>query len=652
MRRILHYLLVITLFIIGNSVLMGADIPKSIGHSRKITFSNNNLEERNATQNQAFSSSDTLVTKEESEIHALAAYIKEQNRYIDRIDSSAVMDLPAGIQSKGGTLDYSIIIKRLVTTPDSGAFLEVCLSFEIPQNGRKIAFVGRRIPFSFSGGIKGDSRIELLGDQSIPLSSNIQINLKGDGGTYVVFDCNGFKSMGIKAEVEFSRNIFIPEKPDGTLDNANTLKSTFTTTLYDWNDLVVELNIPPFQIKGLNGLGFAVKRAVFDFSDLHNAPGIVFPTEYQSSYFSGGTSINLWRGFYLQEATIKLPKEFKGKGSNDRLTFVANNMLIDEQGFSGTLSVKNLLDLGSGDMDGWAFSIDNFSVKLVANQLTEAGFSGMMNIPILKDNSALNYAAIISAGGNYSFTISAQKPVEMSLWAAQVVLLPTSSVTITVNDGKFLPEANLTGTISIAKETSDESDGGKNSLIGVAGLSFEHLIIRSQKPYLQLGSISFGAGDKNSNMGKFPFIINGIGLKSEENRAGITFNVIVNLMESKDEGFGASGGFVIWGKRDSVSNKWKYSSIEVNSLSVDVQKKDAFKLHGDVTFFRGDSTYGKGFKGNLDATFGTSIALQATALFGCVNEMRYWYADAMVNFGSTGIPLCPSLSPSFGLGCA
>ena len=89
----------------------------------------------------------------------MAAFIKEQNRYIDRIDSSAIMDLPAGIQSKSGTLDYTIIIKRLVTTPDSGAFLEVCMSFEIPQNGRKIAFVGRHIPFSFSGGIKGDSRI-------------------------------------------------------------------------------------------------------------------------------------------------------------------------------------------------------------------------------------------------------------------------------------------------------------------------------------------------------------------------------------------------------------------------------------------------------------------------------------------------------------
>lgn len=615
------------------------------GNTRTLTFS------KAGTENYHFPGASLLYlagdsiaqTPEQNEVHSLAAFIKEQNRYIDRIDSSAVMDLPAGIASKNGTLDYTIIVKQLVTTPDSGAFLEVCMSFEVPQNGRKIAFVGKRIPFSFSGGIKGDARIELLGDQAIPLSTNIQINLKGDGGTYVAFDCDGFKSMGIKAEVEFSHNIFIPEKADGTLDEQNTLKSSFATTLYDWNDLVVELSIPPFQVKGLKGVGFNINRAVFDFSDLHNAPGIVFPQEYQSSYFGAGISPNLWRGFYLQEASVRLPKEFEKKGEKERISFVVNNLLIDEMGLSGTFSVKNLLKLESGDMDGWAFSIDNFSVKLVANQLTEAGFGGMMNIPILGDNSALNYSALISTGGNYSFTVSPQNEVEMSLWAAQVLLKPTSSITITVKDGKFLPEANLTGTLSIIKQSDNESDQGKNSLAQVAGLSFEQLIVRSRKPYLQLGTISFGAGDKNSNLGKFPFVINGIGTKTEGNRAGITFNVIVNLMESKDEGFGASGGFIIWGKRDSISNKWKYHSLEVTRLSVNVEKKDAFKLKGDIEFFRSDSTYGKGFKGNLDATFGSNIQLQATALFGCINGMRYWYADAMVNL-TNGIALCPGLS--------
>lgn len=653
-----HYLLYICLLILlfHGSIAWGYEITSlpsnnTTGSVREIVWAAHNAVNENSYNNsnsQYFRDStgapaSPAVTAEENAIHALAAAIKAQNRYIDRIDSSAVMDLPAGIANKGGSLDYTIIIKRLINIPDSGAFLEVCMSFEIPQNGRKIAFLGRRIPFSFSGGIKGDSRIELLGDQPIPLSSNINLNFKGDGGTYVAFDCNGFKSMGVKVEVEFSRNIFIPENADGSPDNSNTLKSTFTTTLSDWNDLIVDLNIPPFEVKGLKGVGFEVKNAVFDFSDTHNAPGIKFPKEYQSSYFGGGASVNLWRGFYIQEATIKLPKEFKGKGSTNRLTFAANDLLIDEQGVSSTFSVKNLLTLDSGDMNGWALSIDSLAVKLVANQLTQAGFKGKMNIPVLKENSGLDYSAVISTGGNYSFTISSQKPVEMSIWAAQLKLLPTSNITVAVVNDKFMPEANLTGTLSIVKGSNNDSETSKNSLVEIAGISFEHLVIRSVQPYIQLGSISFGAGDKSSNLGKFPLIINNIGLKTEADRAGISFNVIVNLMKSSDEGFGASGGFVIWGKRDEVSHNWKYQDIEVNSLGVNVEKKDAFRLKGDVLFFHGDSTYGRGFKGTLDATFGSSINLKATALFGSINDMRYWYADAMVNL-SNGIPLCPSLS--------
>lgn len=619
----------------------------SLGSTRVIEFEEN-IAESNSGEPASYLSGqfeETPPTSEENEIHSLAALIKEQNRYIDRIDSSTVMDLPAGIASSNGSLDYTIIVKQLVVTPDSGAFLEVCMSFEIPQNGRKIAFLGKRIPFTFSGGVIGEPRIELLGDQAVPLSSNIQLILKGNGGTYVEFDCNGYKGMGLSADVEFSQNIFIPENQDGTLDNNNTLKTSFSASLLDWNNLVVEVDIPAFQVKGLKGVGFNIKHAVFDFSDIHNAPGIVFPKNYQSSYFSEYTSMDLWRGFYIQEATIKLPKEFKSKDNNtNRITFYASNLLIDEQGLSGTLGAKDILTLQSGDMDGWAFSIDNFAVNLVANQITEAGFKGMMNIPVLKENSTLDYAAVISTGGNYSFSISPHESLEMSLWAAQLELKPTSSISVSVKDEKFYPEADLVGTLSIGKNTGSEGNGEKkNNVASVAGITFEHLIVRSQKPYIELGNISFGAGDKKNNLGNFPIVINEIGLKTEENRAGISFHVIVNLMESKDEGFGASGGFIVWGERDEISNNWKYSDVEVTGLKVDVQKKDAFELHGEIIFFRNDDTYGKGFKGDVDAIFGKGIELKATALFGNVNNMRYWYADAMVNLNN-GIPLFPSLS--------
>ncbi len=102
MHRILPYLLTIFLFSIGLSILRGADPASNnvnIETTRKITFAKNNIENSYLPQNQGTpdTTSEAPVTKEESEIRTLAAYIKEQNRYIERIDSSTVMDLPAGI---------------------------------------------------------------------------------------------------------------------------------------------------------------------------------------------------------------------------------------------------------------------------------------------------------------------------------------------------------------------------------------------------------------------------------------------------------------------------------------------------------------------------------------------------------------------------
>ena len=87
MHRILPYLLAITLFFTSHSILRGVDISSnSIGSSRKITFAKNNAVNDYLPQSQNTSySSDAPESKEETEIHSLAAFIKEQNRYITHL---------------------------------------------------------------------------------------------------------------------------------------------------------------------------------------------------------------------------------------------------------------------------------------------------------------------------------------------------------------------------------------------------------------------------------------------------------------------------------------------------------------------------------------------------------------------------------------
>ena len=51
-----------------------------------------------------------------------------------------------------------------------------------------------------------------MGDQEIPIGQNMTLVFKGDQGkTFVDFDCNGYREMGIQGEVRFSRNKLIPE---------------------------------------------------------------------------------------------------------------------------------------------------------------------------------------------------------------------------------------------------------------------------------------------------------------------------------------------------------------------------------------------------------------------------------------------------------
>ena len=131
-----------------------------------------------------------------------------------------------------------------------------------------------------------------------------------------------------KSEIKSIIKEFIKENPDGT-PSEERLTTNFSTTVTDWNNILVELTLPRFQLKSLEGWSFEVSNAVFDFSDTRNSADIKFPTDYDSPYFIEGTR-ELWRGFYLRELVVTLPKEFNKKNTTGRTSFRAAEILIDE----------------------------------------------------------------------------------------------------------------------------------------------------------------------------------------------------------------------------------------------------------------------------------------------------------------------------------
>jgi len=541
----------------------------------------------------AVSPSDSSVYYEEV-TNELLELVKSENRFIDKLDSAAIISLPVGIKTELGGLEYIILIDQ-VSFKSDGAYFNAYMSFKIPQSGKKLSFRGLNIPLSFGGGLKEDIRLELVSSVKIGFGDGIDLVIKGDGSSYVIWDCNGFKKMGISADIIFSADILVPEDANGNIINGEKVRCSFTAEMADWNDLIVSLSLPAFQVKGFDGVGFTVKDAVFDFSDHANFAGMKFPQGYTSTYFLPGNE-KLWRGFYLGYVSIRLPKEF------DSVSFNAYDLIIDDQGFSGKIIAENIISLDKGKMGNWAFSLDKIGVELVANQLTKAGFNGKVQVPILSADNPLEYTALIDMGGNYAFTISTTKDVKFDVWAADVVLKQTSFIDVIIEDREFKPRAVLNGSASISL-----SDNG----VSLADITFEALEIASTSPYVKVGAFSFGSEALQQSTAGFPVSIENMG------------------------------------EFDGIQS-WKYSYLELTKIAVNIDG-GAYKVAGSLEFFKNDQYYGNGFKGEATIEIVSMIKIEGMALFGKVNGYRYWYADAMATFKS-GIPIGAFALNKFGGG--
>ncbi|MDA3953310.1 MAG: hypothetical protein PF485_06665 [Bacteroidales bacterium] len=572
--------------------------------------------------------------------------VKSENRFIKKLDSATIISLPVGIKADVGGLEYIILIDEVNFKPE-GEYFNAFMSFEIPQSGKKLAFKGLNIPFSFGGGLDGDVRLELVSPVPLTIGEGMEMVINGDKKTYVVWDCEGFKEMAVDADVLFDPSIFVPEDKDGNLLEGTMIKSHFNVNIADWNDLVVQLSIDPFQIKGIEGVGFEITDAVLDFSDYRNAPNVQFPANYLSSYFVPGNP-NLWRGVYIRQAAIRLPKQLKvqegqtsNTGSQGRISFIGTQLIIDEAGFSGTIVAENLLTLEQGQIGDWAFSLEKIGITLEAGQLTKAGFEGGIIVPVMDKESPLKYTALIDLGNKYTFNIQTTGNLNMDIWAAKVNLKPASYIEIEMLDGDFMPMACLHGQAKI----EIASDG-----LGI-GADFESLVIQSEKPYLSCQSFSLGLDGMDSKMGNFPISINDIGFRNvSDTEMGIEFSVILNLVGEGDGGFGAEAGLMLVGEMDQDRGltSWKYSYLDLTKIVVDING-GAYKIHGSLTFFKNAETYGNGFNGQVSAEFIDIIKVDATAIFGKVDGYRYWYVDALATL-PTGIPIGIFQLTSFGGG--
>ena len=645
---------------------------------------------------------DSTASVEEHLAKAVGTFeaLDESGNFVETLGPSDLVELPVGIRKTIGNTQYIVGISNASFTPEYTS-LTAFVRIILPQQGadghqKELFFGANDIQLSHEGGLLGDTQLVLLGDFAIAISGgNGAIVLKGgfnletgdineDEMTYVTIDCDGFKELSLQAEIQFSRELVVPLNPDYTVDDSfypgtNVQKrvgAEFGLIASDWNDILVEISLPRFALNDWQeGLVFEINTAVFDFSDLRNDDDVQWPPNYEQEYLDQEFP-ELWKGVYINSLTIALPEQFKRKGSTERITLNATNMLIDGMGVSGDFSVDNILPLDEGEASAWQFSVDHIEVSFIANTFTKAEFRGGVVLPISKTADPLDAAAQQEASNNpnaqsppegnvalaydalinpltdeYILTASPTDDIRFDLWKATATIEDNSYVVFTVGEGKFKPEAMLHGSMGIYADNSDppgneqntgntQQDSSDKKTVEFRGIVFQSLHLKTEAPIFSVGYLGYQGEVKVAN---FPISIANIGLTTTNTTASLQFDLSINL---QSDAFGATTTLAINGSFDEQEGltKWKYENISFSAISIEADIGGA-EFSGSIILMDNDPVYGDGFQGNLMAKFkglgSAALEIEANAIFG-KTEFRYWYVDVMVD--NINIPSGPGLS--------
>ena len=594
--------------------------------------------------------------------------INNTGNFITTIAPDNLIELPVGLKKTINNVTYMVGIldfKLYKDYTELTAFVRI-ITPQIDQSGkqREIFFGATNIRLSHDGGIIGEWNLVLLGDFVFGIGPNSLVRLKGgldmrtgniDKKCFVTIDCNGFQKLHLEAEVQFSRNILEPLKEDLTVDNSTPypapnetrkkrVSGEFEITVEDWNNILVEITLPRFQMTSFRGTAFAINTAVFDFSDTNNSENMIFPPNYNQYLVDG--QHELWRGVYVKSLQITLPEAFQKRNSDERVQFNVANLLIDDMGVSGEFEVDHVLPLEEGVAHKWQFSVDTLKASIVANSLTGASFNGKIVLPISKEitaeqaaneseleNLTLSYTGTINPADNeYVLKVSNVSDINFDIWKARATITENSYVELALRDGKFKPKAVLNGRMYIKADndenvTAATNTEGKKTTVDFPVVTFQELTLQTDAPFLGVAYMGYSGKVKLAN---FPVTLSDINLKTTNTTATLSFNVAIHFMKDKfsgETGLGIQGTF---GENEGIQ-KWKFKKVIIDEVRVEADLGGT-KFKGYVEVMDKDPIYGDGFKGGVEAQFKglLGVKVASNAIFG-KTDFRYWYVDGLID---------------------
>lgn len=591
--------------------------------------------------------------------------IEDEQRFIQIIGGKQAVELPVGIRqnispdsedSSNKTNSYITLgIFRMEYHP---TYTEVDLfaKVELGELNTELMFSATNVRISKNGGIYEEATLNLLTDVPVGMGGGqwlltflggIHLNGEANDQTYVTINCEGkIKELSISADVRIAKTVAIPIKENGEIKypdktapgsgenvvgNDSYVGAGFSMRTSNINDLLIQLDLPPFELRALPNWGFKMQNTVLDLSDTANSASMDFPELYTAQNLLVPGNENLWRGFFAEEVKVYLPEEFGKRNSDERVTIGAQNLLLDNFGVSGDFFATNIIGIDEGNANKWQFSLDSLGVDIKVNRFMKAGFKGEIVLPISDSESSggrLGYKGVISAAQQYFVKVDVTEDVDFNIFNAKAKLFKESFIKMEVDNGKFYPEANLSGVMAFDSQQNAQLSGSDDEPLTFLGLKFQDLHIQTkERPYLSIGYAGYLDTIAAPKIAGFDLGIYDVSLETMGNdEARLSMNSYINLDKS---GIHGDVRVHILGRLEEGDYlKWKYDSTEVSEVQVDVNRK-GFEFSGRLAFFKDNPIYGKGFAGDLDL-YSESLGIQigARGLFGATEGYRYWYVDA------------------------
>jgi len=611
-------------------------------------------------------------------------------RLLSKLDGSTPVDLPIGLNNQDiGGVPVTLEIVSIIFSP-KGATMSLLFDMNIPEASGWLTLAGTGFCIHPSSISLNTGTLFLPTDRDFNIGggqNNMNIKFKGcpsadsTKGTYVSWQNGKLSDIVAHAEISFPQSLMVPEDNDGKVA-AGSVVAKLLFRFKKWEDWMAAIDLPNFQLTDVKGLSFHPGSIYYDHSVLSNAEGFTYPANIKKQ------KGNDFEGLYIKEFKILLPEDFKtfNQKKGERTDFTATNLIIDDEGLSVFVKGTDVIDIKTGNMGGWGFSLHNIEVDIQGSTFTSGKMDGKILLPV--SSTPLDYSGDLHIDkGNdtlkYAFVIKPSAKMSWDIWKASVELKPSSYVQVKRDASGAAVTALLNGDVSIILSSGTpalkfeaitfDSLGISNRNIitnkkefwmspgvwGMIGLpkkkpSSVYHLSRSEEvlagPYSGIFSEEDEDADDNSSsqgsVAGFPINLDHILPYVELGttvKAGLKLNIFMGIGGADKSILSASTAIKIYGEAEFGINtedyrpKFKISGgIDVDSIKLEGQAGPV-AIKGYLAFYNKDKTFGDGIKGHVEATF-PMVKIEATAQFGNVNDYNYWYIDACAQF-SQPIPI-------------